>query len=245
MLIPNGKFGKSLLRLAGRLSKTKPSQIFSTSPPVDQVDPQYDLNREKVIKMERTDELTGDGYENDGSHIRAMLNSPNNRLPFKRQNVEQIDDQLDTKRRRPSDTMIHQNTQQNSPDSGWNSGELSDSSIPSPSGINNDHGRIIDNNSIKNFYYNFIFSAFAKSEDAQISADDQNYPKHVVADHTNLTHTVPIVQDNTQHVQPTGHNGNSPMVHNRDNWTIDRFIGDILVTFRTSRLNIIQPTLTL
>ena len=131
-MIPSGKFGKSLLRLAGRLAKTKPSQpLFATSPPPPN---QVDSDR-SIIKMERPDEMYS---QNSPYHSPAAQ-----RVPIKRQNDEHIDDTLDIKRRRQSDTMMSQNAQ-NSPDSGWNSGELSDSSasIPSPTGIHIfDHGR--------------------------------------------------------------------------------------------------------
>lgn len=173
MLLPSGKFGKSLLRLAGRLSKTKPSQSFPTSQQSqDQVEHPIDTEGDKFIKIERTEEANqcsnisnyvqksqylGNIYKNiehmefqqpDRKIMKTLLESPINRLPIKRQHSFCADSHNDQtvqliKRRRPSAVLSTdsnvQNSQQNSPDSGWNSGELSDSSISSPPGIYRDH----------------------------------------------------------------------------------------------------------
>jgi len=201
MLLPSGKFAKSLLQLAGRLSKTSPSQI------------------EQVIKMEPNEEV--------GSEQASMK-------PFQCSGKAQIscrvvakrehepDGELETsKRRRTSDTPTSHN--HNSPDSGWNSGELSDSSISSPPGIPIDHAysKQFDDSQLPlrvNVFQNDA-RGFVDETLPDLLAESSSNLSHYAPRRTQHEHHLPSISLSTPPPPPT-HFGEAEL-------TLDRFMGDI------------------
>ena len=142
VFLPSGKFAKSLIRMAGRLSKTtqnseSPVPLKREFNPQETKIPNIDIKKEPAP---------------DSGMIKALLHSteakmshhaPDSRIPRKREAEAPIDSEPMAKIFNPNPNNLPNNAGSSSPDSGWNSGDFSDSSIASPPGI---------------YYFFFIFT---------------------------------------------------------------------------------------
>ena len=167
MLLPKGTFSKSLLRLAGRLSRGNPSVIPTEEPVPDESDTILSDDRENMIKVERLEESqTSTTFDNhtfedqsgcNDEYLRSKTTSKTTEVAIEknqRQTIRVIkanvgnmaspiirvapkrdilvqdvpSEQPKCKKRRTNYYRDSTSVAALSPDSGWNSGENSDSS---------------------------------------------------------------------------------------------------------------------
>ena len=139
MFLPTGTFAKSLIRMAGCLSNSHvsnteiPIKTESIAPQTAHVtDTACDIKKEPISESGMIKAL----LQSTEANISQNTNCKETRIARKREAETQLDSEPLAKVFNPIPS--HPNRAGlSSPDSGWNSGDFSDSSIASPPGIYN------------------------------------------------------------------------------------------------------------